>query len=108
MAVNATIISLIKTNSRESAPNLIVSTNFDSVEANTAIINSISKEVATIANVLTIITVGEVALILQKCYIIAFEQTIIYPRYSVCFSNVMSYYCEYYASYSAIGSIVSG
>ena len=51
------------------------------------------------------IGVGEVALLLQQCYIIVFGTTIIYPRYCVHFITVMYCCCKYHASYFAIGSI---
>ena len=119
MVVNAATILSIIMDSDGFSPNWIVSTNFDNAEAITTNINSNSSEEAIVTNIFLILvgivaivpaTIGasKVALILQNCYIAFFGQTFIYPRYYLYFITIMYRCCEYYASYSTIGSILGG
>ena len=89
-SVMATQITIITINSNVFEPNLINTTN---------------TPIIAIKVVLSIIGIGEVTSSSQKSDITLFEQTNEYFGECVHFGGVMCYYCEFYVTYSAIGSI---
>ena len=95
MAANATTMLLKTINSHGFAPNWLVLTNFDNVEANTANIESFLIRISIVITILirvtivaiviwtTMIAVGEVALLLQQIHIMLFGQIAILQDISI-------------------------